>query len=328
MPAAIRPLLLSAADVAHCAPPLADIIDVVEDTYRRDAAGEVEVPAKVALHPHGPSSFLHAMPAWVGGQQALGMKWVSFFPGNARHGAPDSSALIVLNDPLTGVPVAIMEGMWITYARTGACAALAAKYCANLTPRRVGLVGCGGLGEWSLRCLAAVFPSVAEVFVASQRPASRADFCARMADQGPWTMTPVDEVRQAVQDMDIVVSSVPKLQTHPIAARWWSPGTVLIPLDITGSWDDATYERADRVVCDHRDNLARAFERYRPGLAIDDARGVGMQDIVSGRALGRAAATDRVMAFMTGVGSIDVAVAWDIYRRADEQKRGQRFDLA
>ena len=86
----IRPLLLSASDVAQLAPSLPEIIDLVEQTYRMEARGEVEIPPKVALHPHDAQSFLQAMPAWVSGAPALGMKWVSFFPGNAARDLPAS----------------------------------------------------------------------------------------------------------------------------------------------------------------------------------------------------------------------------------------------
>lgn len=321
----ICPLLLGAPDVAQLAPSLPEIIGMVEQTYRMEARGEVDIPPKVALHPHGPQSFLHAMPAWVSGAAALGMKWVSFFPGNAAHDLPTSSALIVLNDPDHGLPVAIMDGMWITNARTGACAALAAKHCANPAPRRLGLVGCGALAEWSLRCIAAVHPSIDEVFVSSARPESRRAFCAAMAAKGSWQLTPVDDVRLAVEGMDIVVSSVPKLERHPVRGDWWSPGTLMVPLDVTGAWDDAVYRVADRLVCDHRENLERALARYRPNLALDESRLVTMQDIAAGTVSGRQAPDERVLAFMTGVGSIDMTVAREIYRRALQSGRGTRF---
>lgn len=323
----IRPLLLSASDVAQLAPSLPEIIDLVEQTYRMEARGEVEIPPKVALHPHDAQSFLHAMPAWVSGAPALGMKWVSFFPGNAARDLPASSALIVLNDPEHGLPVAILEGMWITNARTGACAALAARHGATPAPRRLGLVGCGGLAEWSLRCIAAEYPSIDEVFVSSARPESRRAFCAAMAAAGPWRLTPVDDVRLAVQDMDIVVSSVPKLERHPVHGDWWSAGTLMVPLDVTGAWDDAVYQAADRLVCDHRENLNRAFARYRPNLAVDASRLVAMQDIAAGTARARRAPHERVLAFMTGVGSIDMTIAGEIHRRALASGVGTRFAL-
>ncbi|HEY9279357.1 MAG TPA: hypothetical protein VIP51_04710 [Eoetvoesiella sp.] len=322
------PLLLSAQDVAKAAPSLAEIIGLVEETYRMDAGGQVDVPTKVGVHPHGPQSFLHAMPAWVAGRNALGMKWVSFFPGNSQRGLPDSSALIVLNDPEHGLPVAIMEGMWITYARTSACAALAAKYCANPTPTRLGLVGCGGLGEWSLRALTTAFPSIDEVFVSSLRPQSRQEFCSTMAEQGPWRLRAVDNMRDAIEEMDIVVSSVPKLEEHPIQSEWWTAGTLMVPLDVTGAWSDAIYQMADRLVCDHRENLVRALERYRPNLKLDESRTVMVQDLVTDVARGRSSKTDRTLAFMTGISSLDMTVAWEIYRRARKQGLGTSFALS
>jgi ornithine cyclodeaminase/alanine dehydrogenase len=135
----------------------------------------------------------------------------------------------------------------------------------------------------------------------------------------------VDDVRLAVQDMDIVVSSVPKLERHPVCGAWWSPGTLMVPLDVTGAWDDAVYQAADRLVCDHRENLNRAFARYRPNLAVDESRLVAMQDIAAGTARARGTPHERVLAFMTGVGSIDMALAGEIYRRALEGGAGTRF---
>ena len=47
-----------------------EIVDLVEQTYRWDADGKAETPAKIGVHPERPNAFLHAMPAWVGGQRA------------------------------------------------------------------------------------------------------------------------------------------------------------------------------------------------------------------------------------------------------------------
>lgn len=319
--------LLSETDVAHLAPGHADMVELAAETYRMQASGKVDVPPKVGVHPHGSQSFLHAMPAWVAGAEALGVKWISFFPGNAAAGEPDSSGMIVLNDPHNGLPVAVMEGMWITYARTGACAALAARLLSNGKPRRLGLVGCGGLGRWSLRMIAAVLPSIDEVFVTSRRRETREAFCASMAREGAWRLTAVDDVRAAVEGMDIVVSSVPKLQEHPVLERWWSPGCVMIPLDVTGAWDDDIYRKADAIVCDGTENLARALERYRPNLRLETSRLVGLQDLAAGQGVGRRTASDRVLAFVTGIASLDIALAWNIYRRAVREGRGTQFQF-
>jgi len=319
-------LLLNAQDVAQAAPSLPEIIDLVEDAYRQDAAGQVEVPAKIGVHPNG-KNFLHAMPAWVAGSGALGLKWVSLFPGNSQHGLPDSSALIVLNDPENGLPAALIEGMWVTYARTGACAALAAKYCAKPDPRKLGLVGCGGLGEWSLRALFAAIPSLEEVSVSSARPETRQSFCSRMAGRGFGRLSAVDSAEGAVRGMDIVVSAVPKHVHPPIEGKWWDPGTLVVPLDVTAAWDDETYLMADRLVCDHPENLAHAIQRYRPGLAADSSRITTMQSLVDRGLSPGDRSHGRTLAFMTGIGSLDMVIAWEIFRRAKVLGLGQFFQL-
>ena len=321
-------LLLSASDIAGSAPPLAEIIALVAETYRMEARGEAEVPAKVAVNPRAPGSFLHAIPAWVSGADALGMKWISYFPENKARGLPDSTGVIILADPESGAPVAIMEGMWITYARTSACAAVASQLLAANRPRRLGLIGCGGLGGWSLRMLAAAHPSIDEVFVASRRAATREAFCEAMAREGPWRLFPVDDVRQAVEGMDIVVSSVPKLEEHPVRGAWWSAGAVMIPLDVTGAWDDDVYRMADVIAHDGEENLRRAFERYRPNLKLDPRRSVRLQDLAAGSSTGRKGRGDRILVYVTGIGSVDMVLAREIFRRATEAGRGRSFDLA
>jgi ornithine cyclodeaminase/alanine dehydrogenase-like protein (mu-crystallin family) len=321
-------LLLNEGDIAAVAPAYANIVSLIEETYRMQARGGVEVPPKIGVYPHGSQSFLHAMPAWVAESRALGVKWVSFFPQNAARGKEVSSGLVVLNDPDSGLPVAILEGMWITYARTAACAAVAARALSTGSPQRLGLVGCGGLARWSLRMIGAVLPSIKEIFVASTRRETREAFCVAMGREGDWRLKAVDDLRGAVEGMDIIVSSVPKLDVHPVSGKWWSKGSVFIPLDVTGAWDDAAYAMADRIVCDGTENLRKAIERYRPNLTIEPGRMVSLQDITVGKETGRRTADDRVLAFVTGIASSDVALASEIYRRASQQGRGQAFEFA
>jgi len=156
-------------------PDAAGIVALVEEAYRLDAEGKVEVPTKIGVHPERANAFLHAMPAWVGGACALGMKWVSYFPGNFDRGLPDSTGIIILNDPDHGLPCCIMEGMYVTFLlRTAGCAAVAAKYLAPRPPKTLGLIGCGGLGLWSLRVMSTTFPSIEQVYVSSRtKPLAR-----------------------------------------------------------------------------------------------------------------------------------------------------------
>jgi alanine dehydrogenase len=325
-PTAPKQLVLDRTAIEAAAPPIAEIVDIVENTYRMDAEGGVESPTKIGVHPDHPHSFLHAMPAWVSGGGALGVKWISYYPGNTERGWPDSSGLIVLNDPEHGLPVAIMEGMWITLVRTAACGAVAARKCIRHDPKRLGLVGCGGLGEWTVRVFGAIFPSIEEIRVASRTEASRNRFCDKMSSTGSWTLRPVDRLEDAVSDMDIVVSSVPQGTERPLKGAWWTPGTIAVPLDVLSAWDDAAFAQLDRLVTDNYEGLEGIVRQRRPDLKLP-RDWVSFADIVTGRSPARLNPEERIMAIPTGVASVDINLAWEIYRRARDAGAGVEIAL-
>src|SRR5690349_9202954 len=127
-------LFLSRQDLIAVGITMREVIDTVEDAIRQQADSRVIMPDKVALY-WQQNRVLHAMPASVGSQTALGMKWVASVPANNERGLPQTSGLIVLNDPQTGFPLAVMDGTWITAMRTGAVSAVAAKYLARRQAR-------------------------------------------------------------------------------------------------------------------------------------------------------------------------------------------------
>jgi ornithine cyclodeaminase/alanine dehydrogenase-like protein (mu-crystallin family) len=318
--------LLSEKDIRAVRPTLPDIVTLVEQAYRLDAEGKADVPTKIGVHPERASTFLHAMPAWVGEARALGMKWVSYYPGNFDRGVPDSSGVIILNDPDVGLPCCIMEGMYVTFLRTAACAAVAAKYLAPKPPKTLGLIGCGGLGLWSLRVLTAVFPSIEQVFVSSRTPRSREEFCAKTSSEGAWSILSVDDPLQAVRNVDIVVSSMPPSGVKPVMGGALTPGTIFVPLDIVNSWQDDVLTTVDRVVADNPDNFAAQVQGKRASAFSGLKTPIRTQDAVAGRSA-RALSSERTLVAVCGIASTDVVVGWEIYRRACAANIGLEFDM-
>jgi alanine dehydrogenase len=319
-------LLLNNEHVRSVAPELCDIVSLIEQAYRLDSEGKAEVPTKIGVHPSYPNSFLHAMPAWVDDVRALGLKWISYFPGNSQKGIPDSSGIIILNSPDDGRPCCIMEGMHITFARTASCAAIAAKYLLASPPKSLGLVGCGGLGLWSLRIMGALFPSIERVMVSSRSPESRKLFCAEHSPEGPWTLIPVDHADDAVRDVDVLISSVPPGDARPVRGDVLGSRTLFIPLDLTNSWDDSVMGKAQRVVADDPNHFSTRVETRRkrsfPALARIDR----LQGVVS-RQTERSKLDERTLVAICGIASTDLVLAWDIYRRALKSGIGMKFDM-
>ena len=123
---------LTGADVAAAMPSLPERLALAESTLR-GLAGGAELPPKIGVHPRAPASFAHAMPALLPGRapdgsaDRLGMKWVSGNPANNAAGLAAIFGLLLLNDPVTTVPIAIMDAGPITAERTAATSGVAIR---------------------------------------------------------------------------------------------------------------------------------------------------------------------------------------------------------
>lgn len=320
--------LLSENDVKSVGLSLHEVLNLTEYAYLLDASGLAEVPTKIGVHPDYPGSFLHAMPAWVDEARALGMKWVSYFPGNFDRDLPDSTGIIILNHPDTGQPVCIMEGMHVTFLRTAACAAVAVRNLMIEPPQTLTLVGCGGLGKWSLRMMTVAFPSITRIFVSSRTPASRERFCAEMQAEGSGSpaITPVDDLVSAAQQSDVIITSIPPGEAQPVSPACLKPGSFFVPLDLMNSWQDDVLQATNRIVADNPQNLADLLAKARPDANGAVGKIARLQEAVAGRA-DKSARRDRTFVGVCGIASTDVVIGWEIYRRAVRAGIGTSFGM-
>ncbi|MBW2326202.1 MAG: hypothetical protein JRF45_06875 [Deltaproteobacteria bacterium] len=141
-----RLLYLSQKDVVSVGLTMTEIIETLEVAFREKGRGNTEMPPKPGIHPGGEDNFIHAMPAYIPALNAAGVKWVSGFPGNQKKGLPYITGLLILNDPETGIPISVMDCVWITAVRTGAATALSARHLARPESSVVGVLGCGVRG--------------------------------------------------------------------------------------------------------------------------------------------------------------------------------------
>jgi N-[(2S)-2-amino-2-carboxyethyl]-L-glutamate dehydrogenase len=122
------------------------VFDAVEAAYRLHGSGNTVNPDSCFLrYPDRPCARIIALPAHVGGAvQKSGIKWISSFPGNRASNLARASAVLILNDPTTGYPLACIEASLISATRTAASAALAAEH---LSPKPFGgILGVIGTG--------------------------------------------------------------------------------------------------------------------------------------------------------------------------------------
>ena len=177
-------LYLSRADVEATGVSMAEIIDALESAFRELGEGRVEMPPKPGVHSQ-PDAFIHAMPAYIPAQQAIGVKWVSGYPDNYKRGLPYITGLLILNDAETGMPLAVMDCTWITAKRTGAATAVAARYLARPESSTVGILGCGVQGRSNLEALKVLFP-IRRVVAYDVIEQARDAFVKEISDSSVW----------------------------------------------------------------------------------------------------------------------------------------------
>jgi ornithine cyclodeaminase len=193
------------------------------------------------------------IPSLDGRAGALGLKSVSFYPGNQARGIPTHLATILLLDPDTGALEAVMDGRLITEMRTAAVSAVSVQLLAREGPTALAILGSGVQARSHLEALSLVRP-LTQVRVWSRRAENARRFVADMAARVSCPMTPVETVADALEGADLVatVSSA----TEPIVrGDWLRPG---MHLCVVGSSSprmrelDTAAVRKSRVFVDSR----------------------------------------------------------------------------
>jgi ornithine cyclodeaminase/alanine dehydrogenase-like protein (mu-crystallin family) len=322
-------LYLSTADVVACMPALSERLRLAERTLVGLVAG-AELPPKIGVHPRAAGSFIHAMPAYLpggapdGSLDLAGVKWIAGFPDNVAAGLPALHALVIVNDPRTGVPVAILDGGAITAERTAAVSGVAmALWAPTVRGRRprAAVVGAGVQGRAHLPVLGHLLPGV-EVAI-NDREGVRAAALATAATgvRGIAAARAVADPRAAVEGADVVITCVSFGPVRQVMTNaWFAPDALVVAVDYATSVAAEVARDAGLFLVDEEGQFranreAGLFDGYPDpaamlGAAIRDATprppagrvlvthlGVGLADLAFAEAI-LAAATER------GIGTI------------------------
>jgi ornithine cyclodeaminase/alanine dehydrogenase len=318
-------LYLSREDVTAVGVEMPQIIEALEITFRAKGEGRTEMPPKPGIHP-GADNFIHAMPAYIPDLKSAGIKWVSGFPENPRKGLPYISGLLIFNDVETGLPVAVMDCIWITAKRTGAATAIGAKYLARPDSKTVGILGCGVQGRSNVEALDVLFP-LERVMAYDTDPEAVKRYAKDVQAQLDIEVVGVGTPREAVRGCDIVVTAGPIMKTPhaTIQAGWLDEGAFASLVDFDSYWHPDAMAEADKFCTDDTDQL-RLYQQMGyfqkiPPLHAD------LGQLATGGKTGRETDSERTITANLGLALDDMAVAPLIYRRATEKGIGTRLPL-
>ena len=320
-------LLLDPSDVAESAS-MARIIDAVEGAFAADARGDTQMPAKSYIDLPQHDGDFRSMPAYIdaGDWEAAGVKWVNSHPENPdRHGLPTVIGTMVYSDPVTALPLALLDGTTLTRLRTGAAAAVATRYLAREDATSLGLVGAGVQSYSQLEAVAQV-RDIETVVVADRDAEAIAAFRERYAGAYDVREGPVDEAAAC----DVVSTTTPVRE--PIVTGVGEHTHLnAMGADAEGKHEvaNSVLERATLVIDDY-DQCTHSGEINVPwseGVLDDEDIHAELAAVVGGGAVGREA-DDGVTVFdSTGLAIQDVAAAHVVYEQAREDGVGTEFAL-
>jgi ornithine cyclodeaminase/alanine dehydrogenase-like protein (mu-crystallin family) len=319
-------LYLSQAEVASVNLPMAEIIRSLETAFREKGEGKTEMPPKPGIHPGGGDNFIHAMPAYIPALKSAGIKWVSGFIENSKRDLPYITGLLILNDVETGLPLAVMDCVWITGMRTGAATALSARYLARPESSVVGILGCGVQGRTNLEALRVLFP-VKKVMAYDVDAGIARRYAKEMESRFGVEVVTVQKPREAVSGCDIVVTAGPILRKphQTIRAGWLGEGAFASLVDFDSYWHPEAMKQAAKFCTDDTEQLLHyrqvGYFQEIPPIHAD------LGELVTGKKPGRQRAEERTMTANLGLAIDDMAVAPVLYRRALEKGIGRKLPL-
>lgn len=265
------------------------------------SAGRMIQPARQILRAGNAEDFrngwLGIMPAIAG--EFMGVKTVTFYPGNAEQGLHTHMAVVELLRRSTGEPLAVMDGRLITEMRTAAVSAVALEALVRPKAASLGILGSGVQARSHIRAFRHVWPALKDIRIWSRNP----DNAQKLANETGACAVSIEEA--AAADVVLVVTGSPE---PVLLGRWLAPQALVLAVGATGAslreLDDAvllgSYLVAECRACAERESgdvilsgsrvnaeigeiLAGSASRTSAGRIVFKSVGMAIEDLTAAR---------------------------------------------
>ena len=232
----------------------ADALRIVEEVYHMHARGSVVFanPPSFKLDDSEFNNHWHVKGCLLKDIPVSGTRMYSYFDDGKRStvGTLDSTRYVVLNDPNTSIPLAIVDEHWSYALRSTAAAVIACKWLANMDAKICGIIGVGMMGKTGLDCLATMF-NFDEIRCTSRRPETREAFAKHYRKKLGTNVVTVETPEEAVRGADIVVGGTTS-ENVVSRADWVKTGCTFLSL-ARKELDPTGWPQMDKAVIDSWD---------------------------------------------------------------------------
>ncbi len=322
---------LSGADIDAVAPSDDEILGAIRACLAQQGRRETVVEPRVHLFPpdaaNGHFNVLRgALPGLAG------VKVVGDYVDNHLRGLPSELALLLLLDPATGAPTAILDATAITAMRTGAMTALGGQYLARRSSHVLGHIGARGTAYWNVRLLCRGLPELDEIRIHSRRAESRERLAERLRHDLPGRdVRAVARWKECVVGSDVVVEATRLTEPQPLLrTEWISGGALVIPYGTVSAVELNLTEIMDKIVVDDWGQAGAgplgALRAHVDSGRLSEANlHAELGEIVAGAKPGSEHDGETILFWHRGLSITDIALGQAVLAKATSLKLGSRL---
>lgn len=281
-----------------------DVVTCIERLLRGAAVGQVwSAPKSAFMTADG--RYMMATLSACDDPPLMVVKSLMVSPDNSKRGLENINSVVVIHDGESGLPVAVIDGNWITAVRTAALSGVAAKYLARRNAAVAAFIGCGVQANSHLDAFKCLFP-LEEVRAVGRGAANRDHLCERARNMGLRAIAS-DDAQSAIEGADLVVTSLPvSYDKKPfIDARWVKAGCFCTITDLAIPWIPESMTIFDRIVID---DMEQERQMEKPLVARELLDG-DISGLVLGETSSRATESERCAFVFRGLAIGDLALA-------------------
>ncbi|WP_053368857.1 2,3-diaminopropionate biosynthesis protein SbnB [Bacillus sp. FJAT-27245] len=330
-------LYLSKNDIAKVGGDHSDLyVEALTDALCLHGKKDFVQPLKPYLRASGKEGHIAdriiAMPAYVGGDDPVsGIKWIGSKHDNPTvRGIERASGLIILNDPNTNFPIAVLEASLISSMRTAAVTVVATKHLAKKAFKSVTIVGCGLIANKQVQSLLEQFTQIEEVHLFDVNRQAATSFALEWKENYSSVRFVIHETAEsAVKQGEVIVPCTVTDQPY-IEYSWLQKGAFVCNISIMDVKKDV-FLQADKVIVDDWEQANREKkvinQLVEEGKFSKERLYAELGEIVLGEKIGRELDDEIIILNPMGMAIEDVASAYAVYKRAVEKQVGTALNL-
>jgi alanine dehydrogenase len=307
-----------------------EILGAVERALDAQGRKEAVIEPRVHLIPQDPArGHFNVLRGVLHPLELAGVKVVGDFVDNYKSGLPSELALLMLFDPSTGAPQAILNATSLTDMRTGAVTALGAKYLARKDSRVLGHIGARGTAYWNVRLLDHLF-DFEEIRIHSKRAASQEAFAARLSHDLGKPVRAVDSWEECIRDADIVVEATRLTEPQPLLkTEWIKAGALVIPYGTMSAVELSLTDIMSKIIVDDWGQCRKGlpFGALRRHVDLDKLTEATLHaelgQIVAKLKTGRETDEETILFWHRGLSLSDIALGHLMLEKAKALRLGQ-----